>query len=139
MDMPAQYAHLKRNHKAIISGAFLIPRPDDPDKNAEEEATADWYKDFLPPYEEVMEPMSDLVYPIIADAHEYDNLHAGGDYNPSEHTLAGFLALSMYWRDLIRGILPAGSIGLLAVFENPCNPTFTYQVSLLTLFCCVHD
>lgn len=50
-------------------------------------------------------------------------------YNPTKHKLGGILALSSYWRDKIKDILPKGSDGVVIVFENPCNPTFTYQIN----------
>ena len=73
--------------------------------------------------------ISDVYYPILADGSS--SIHVmkdNEDYDPSEHELGGFLAAPIYWRDLIKGILPEGSNGIVAVFENPCNPTFTYQV-----------
>jgi len=38
------------------------------------------------------------------------------------------LGLSIFWRDLITDILPRGTEGILMVFENPCNPAFTYEI-----------
>jgi Adenylate and Guanylate cyclase catalytic domain len=35
----------------------------------------------------------------------------------------------LYWRNLIRDILPEGSRGILIVFENPCTSWFTYQIN----------
>lgn len=131
---------LFESHEAILASSFLIPSPEDPDIVAQLEISEAWHKDFLPPGEEVVEPMSDLLCPIIADAHESANLFQNGDCNPAEHEVGGFLALSICWRDLIRNLLPQGSDGIVVVFENPCNPTFTHQVSvcvMLSLRCFV--
>jgi hypothetical protein len=132
----AYHASLK-THKVGISEAYLIPgRQDDPAKVQEDVDEAAWIKDFIAPEDEPMEPISDILYPIIADLAAKQvavmtskNNTNQTEYNPSEHEFAGFLSLSIYWRDLIRGILPPGSNGIVVVFENECNPTFTYQIN----------
>jgi signal transduction histidine kinase len=47
-----------------------------------------------------------------------------------EHAIGikGLFGLTIYWRDTIKGILPLGSNGVVVVFDNPCNPSFTYQI-----------
>lgn len=115
-------------HQVGLTAAFLIAEPDDHALIAENQVTADWYSDFIAPDEEPMEPMSDLLYPIIDDATEYFDLHADVDaYNPADHNLMGLLSVSFYWRDLIKDILPEGS-NVVIVFDNPCSPTFTYAI-----------
>jgi hypothetical protein len=124
-------------HRVGISEAYLIPgRQDDPEKVAEDVDEAEWIKDFIPPEDDPMEPISDIIYPIIADlaakrvgVMTSKNNTDDTDYQPSEHQFVGLLSLSVYWRDLIRGILPPGSNGIVVVFENKCNPTFTYQIN----------
>jgi hypothetical protein len=44
------------------------------------------------------------------------------------HTLHGIFTATIYWSDLLTGILPIGSKGINVIFENECNPTFTFQV-----------
>jgi hypothetical protein len=34
----------------------------------------------------------------------------------------------IYWSSLLAGILPLDSKGIIIVFENECNPTFSFQV-----------
>jgi len=52
------------------------------------------------------------------------------DYSciPDPFSVLAFLAVSIYWRDMITDILPPGKEGILLVVENPCNPTFTYEI-----------
>jgi hypothetical protein len=45
------------------------------------------------------------------------------------HDFLGFTAISIYWRDLLTDLLSPGSNGIVIVFENECNPTFTYQIN----------
>jgi hypothetical protein len=49
--------------------------------------------------------------------------------NPQEHASFGFIAITVYWRDMLTNLLPPGSDGILIVFENECNPTFSFQVN----------
>jgi hypothetical protein len=48
--------------------------------------------------------------------------------NPADRELVGVIGLSIYWRDLLTNILPPGDDGLVVVFENECNPSFTFQL-----------
>jgi hypothetical protein len=66
------------------------------------------------------------MFPLID---ELDKIRiVGEDYNPDQHKVVAMLTTSVYWRDVIKGILPPGSHGTVVVFENPCNPSFTYQI-----------
>jgi hypothetical protein len=99
-----------------------------PGSSEEEEQWALYNKDFIPPNENPMEPVSDLYYPIINDV---DSVEVAGarDYNGSEHTFVGMLAASIYWRDLMKDILPANSSSVIVVVTNPCNLPFSYQIN----------
>jgi Adenylate and Guanylate cyclase catalytic domain len=119
---------VRETHKALISEAYLISYPDDLARIHEDLMDADWIAEYLPAGVEPMEPISDILYPIIHDAH-LQIAHMDGAYNPDEHRLVALFSLTMYWRDTMKDILPEGSNGLRLVFENPCNPTFTYQIN----------
>jgi hypothetical protein len=41
----------------------------------------------------------------------------------------GVYSISIFWRDLINNILPHDSDGIVVVFENACNQTFTYEIN----------
>jgi len=89
-------------------------------------AFADWFKDYIDPGEEPMEPVSDIYYPIID---KIDSVRIiDSTYRQEEHDVVGFLALSIYWLGFMKNILPEGSEGIVVVFENPCNPSFTYEL-----------
>jgi hypothetical protein len=45
------------------------------------------------------------------------------------HQMHGIVSVSFYWRDWLTNILPEGSNGILAVFENECSPSFTFQIN----------
>jgi hypothetical protein len=57
-----------------------------------------------------------------------DNVDSIEMENPADYQLLGFLTVSVYWRDILANILPRGDNGLVVVFENECNPTFTFQL-----------
>jgi hypothetical protein len=45
-----------------------------------------------------------------------------------DHEIFGVIGVSLYWRDLLVNILPPGDNGVVVVFENECNPTFTFEL-----------
>jgi hypothetical protein len=49
--------------------------------------------------------------------------------NPLDHEIRGVLALMIFWSSLLTDVLAPGSNGILIVFENECNPTFTFRVN----------
>jgi class 3 adenylate cyclase len=118
---------VQRTHKAVITESYLISYPEDTERVEEDKLEADWISDYLPEGEEPMEPISDIYYPIIANANKHIEVEDGA--GEEGHDLVALFAISVYWRDTIRNILPEGTHGLLAVFENPCNPTFTYEIN----------
>jgi len=115
-------------HEVSLSEAYLIHLPDaDPELIQGDEDEAAWISDYLTEDEDPMEPISDYLYPIIDSSLDQLNLHEGS--NKNESNVVGILSASVYWRDALKDILPKGSKGLHVVFENECNPTFTYEVN----------
>jgi hypothetical protein len=112
----------------LSSQDFLAFIRNKPGTSEEEEEWAIYNKDFIPPDENPMEPISDLFYPIIDDV---DSVEVAGakDYNASEHRFVGMLVASIYWRDLMKDILAANSSTVIVVVTNPCNLPFTYQIN----------
>ena len=120
---------VRETHKVSLTDAYMIAYPDDLESLEQIEYDAEWFQAFITTGEEPREPMSDVHYPILA--HGSSRIHLMKDpdtYNPADHQLGGFLTAPIYWRDLIRGILPEGSNGMVTVFDSPCNPSFTYEV-----------
>jgi hypothetical protein len=116
-------------HKVTLGDAYMIAEPDDFEKIADNLEEAKWVVNYIPPGEEPLEPISDIYYPIIEEAIDTNNLFQDGEtYAPADHTLGGILSISFYWRDMIRNILPPGSNGIVIVFDNECNPSFTYKI-----------
>jgi hypothetical protein len=111
-----------QDHRVVISEAYLLPDPEDPIAVAETEYNIDWFSDFLGPEQDASEPVSDIYYPIL------DKNDAVTIEDPENEKFVGILAMSIYWRNMIENILPPGSDGVVIVFENECNPTFTFQI-----------
>jgi hypothetical protein len=105
----------------------LVPR-NDPESQAESEGWVDWFRQFLPPEENPFEPVMDIFYPIINDISRVD-ITRNEHENSANHTPVGVLAVSLYWREFIREILPKGSNGIHVVVSCPCNEPFTYQLN----------
>ena len=125
-------------HLVTISETYLINWPDDTEDQGYNEAEAQWFSNYLEPGEDPMSPIFDIYYPIIVDAlnnvrHHKPSYTAStsesSGYDTSEHKLGAYLALSIYWRDMLRDLLPSGSTGVIAVFKNPSNPPFAFEIA----------
>jgi len=113
--------------KVVITDAYLISYPGDEERLENDKEEAEWISNYFLDGEEPMEPISDVFHPILREANR--QIEIDEDHKDYEHDLVGIFSVSIYWRDTIKNILPVGSDGLIVVFENPCNPTFTYQVN----------
>jgi hypothetical protein len=60
MDSSGKRMH--ETHRPVITSAFNLPDPDDPEEMAYVESNAEWYRDYLPPDRDPSEPYSDILY-----------------------------------------------------------------------------
>jgi hypothetical protein len=127
MQYPQAMTSVMTKKRAMFDQPLMIPRPDNPMAQLEADIWCDYYADFLPPGENCMEPLSTLYYPILESLDEIE-LSSDSKY-PDGFEVKAIVAADLYWRDLIRDILPPGSNGILVVFENECvDDAFTYQI-----------
>ena len=96
-----------------------MPDLDDPASIADAETAIDWVKDYISPDDDPAEPGADMFYPIIAD--DDDNGNGGTK-------VLGILSIYFFFRNLIGNILPEDSHGIILVFDNACDQTFTYRL-----------
>jgi hypothetical protein len=117
--------------KTIIREPYLVWS----DSNSVEQkeydlAEADWVKDYVDSDEDPMEPIVDIYVPLLDESIEaYDVYNDKNTTAPDEKTFRGYFSLSIYWRAMMKNILPEGSNGIILVVENECAPTFTYQIN----------
>jgi signal transduction histidine kinase len=121
-------------HLVTITEPYMIAYDWDTEKQAENEAEAEWIIDYLEPGEEPLEPISDIYYPVIVEAldniHHHEEKYSPDTYSTQSNKLGAVLALSIYWRDALRDLLPTGSAGVVVCFENACDvPPFAYEIS----------
>ena len=69
------------------------------------------------------EPVIQILYPILDTAEGAITV----SYNYSK--VVGIIASSFYVRSFLEDILPSGERGLVVVFQNTCNQTFTYEIN----------
>ena len=90
------------------------------------EGLIDYFAAFIGPDENANEPAADINYPII---NRFDRIKTVlNETDDSESEIVGALMVFFYWRDIIKNILPEGHDGLVVVFSNPCNPSFSYSI-----------
>eukprot|EP00531_Pseudo-nitzschia_arenysensis_P000998 CAMPEP_0116131464 /NCGR_PEP_ID=MMETSP0329-20121206/9018_1 /TAXON_ID=697910 /ORGANISM="Pseudo-nitzschia arenysensis, Strain B593" /LENGTH=972 /DNA_ID=CAMNT_0003625893 /DNA_START=124 /DNA_END=3042 /DNA_ORIENTATION=+ len=129
----AWYAVIE-THLVTITEPYMIAWPWDIAKQEENEAEAEWLQQLLEPGENPIEPISDIYYPVIVEAldnvyHREEDLDAE-DYVLEDNHVGAYLALTFYWRDALRDLLPEGSAGVAISFENACDvPPFTYEIT----------
>lgn len=75
------------------------------------------------------EPMSDIMYPIIINEFDSDEM-IFENYNSTaiKNTTVAAITTSIYWRDILSNVLPEESDGLVVVFESSCSKPFSYQI-----------
>ncbi len=121
-------------HLVTITEPYMIAWPWDTEKHEENVAEAEWIRDYLEPGEEPLEPISEIYYPIVVEALDNIHLHEedleSENYSTESNKIGAILALTIYWRDALRDLLPTGSMGVVIVFENACDvPPFAYEIS----------
>ena len=114
-----------QTQKAVITEAYMLPDPNNPDEVAEAQATADWFADYVGPGEDPNEPVSDIYYPI------YDDVSRVTLTDQQRQSFVAVMANSIYWRDMLKDIFVTGEVShsLVVVFENACTVSFTYHLN----------
>jgi Adenylate and Guanylate cyclase catalytic domain len=87
----------------------------------------EYYKYFLDPGVDPFQPVLDVIYPIVDDVNSVELL-SNPDYDPRNHTLVGLVTVSIYWREIIRNVLPPGANDVIVVVDNECTDSFTYRI-----------
>jgi len=124
-----------------VSTSKVINMPDSDDESVINEAAiySDWAKDFVGQNENADEPFFPIFYPVVQDAAKEishlewssknsERTHDHDANTNSNKTAVGVVTIIIYVRDLIRNTLTADSVGMVVVFENQCNQTFSYTI-----------
>lgn len=102
----------------------MLPDPNVPEEVEETQSIADWISDYIPAGTNPIEPISDLLYPVFEEGAD-DIVLSESALNSNNTKPVAIMGVTFYWRDLLK--LTEG-VSAVAVFENDCNPTFTYQI-----------
>jgi hypothetical protein len=101
---------------------FVLHISNDQAAVEEAETWIDWYQNFLPKDQSADEPVSDLYYPVINQLQQIDSSNSDGE-------MVAMISTSIYWRDMLQAIsLSSDRNALDIVFENECNPSFTFGI-----------
>lgn len=119
-------AHCLETQKVGINQDFgnIITDPDDPIQLMIAEAGWEWAKSYIPPDEDVHEPLSIIIYPML------DTLETVRIDIEKKHPIVAILSFAIFWRDILEDILPQNSNGIYVVLEHTCGKgqAFTYQL-----------
>jgi len=108
------------NHKVVI-GPVLNYR--DTKEEARISRVGIWTERLVPPDVDPGEPVIRVLYPIL------DTADGAITKDEPNSKLVGILASSFFWRQFLENILPNEERGLVAVFKNTCNQSFTYEIN----------
>jgi len=117
----------KNGRQAVFSYIINIPTIVDPDLDIEERNEFIGY--FVGDNTHHTEPFCDIFFPIIKDVE--DNVSEGNGSTDDFFTkgVVGVVAVTFYWRDMLKSLFKEKIDGLYIVVENSCNQTFTYTWS----------
>jgi hypothetical protein len=114
-------------HRVVMSQVTNLPDLADPDSIRAAGRNNEFIQDYIGENVDVSEPFGDLYYPILdtaADSVTISDKQSG----TSASNVVGIFAMTFYWRDLLKDILPPGSHGAVVVVGNDCNQTFSYKI-----------
>jgi class 3 adenylate cyclase len=82
-----------------------------------------WVRRHVSPDVNVREPIIRILYPIL------DTAKGAITIAQPDSKVVGIIASSFFIKNFLENILPIGEKGLVVVFQNTCNQTFTYEVN----------
>lgn len=83
-------------------------------------------QDFVGDVKRATQPAVEIYAPVL----NYTSGKVSYEDRYKEANLVAIMGMSIFWQDLIEGILPIGNNGLVAVFDNAgCNQSFTFQIN----------
>jgi class 3 adenylate cyclase len=122
-DVATAFLNVFETQRVVIAPAGnILKDPNDPMQVRMAEAGRSWLSLYISPDEDPSEPVSIISYPVI------DSLESVRINVDEEQPIVAVLTIGIFWRELLRDILPLGSDGILVVVENPCGSDFTYQL-----------
>jgi class 3 adenylate cyclase len=113
------------DREVIFSEIVNLPDANDPDNVNTLKVINDWAAKYVSPDRDTSEPFVRFTYPVLDTA--ADSVSSTKDKSAS--SVVAIVSLTFFWRDFIENILPDGGVGLVVVFENTCNQSFTYQIN----------
>jgi hypothetical protein len=109
------------DREVIFSEIINLPNPNNPDGV---KAINGWAAKYAGPDRDTSEPFVRFTYPVLDTAAD-----SVSTKDKSASNVVAIVSLTFFWRDFIENILPDGGVGLVVVFENTCNQSFTYQIN----------
>jgi hypothetical protein len=102
-----------QERKPVLTEPYFLNDPNDPDAYEHILDEANWLSQYLPnkTLEEIMQPMSDLFYPIFEKAHEKIEW-VDQNFTKEDHKVVAFFSVSIFWKDTLANILPKGNDGI---------------------------
>ena len=110
--------------RPTVSGFENVVDPSVPDTTSGKRFV-DYVSNFISADQSAREPVVTLVYPII-DQKTSLQIDANA---VNETQFIGTFSFSLFWRELLRNILPDKSEGIYVVTETSCAQVFSYEIN----------
>jgi len=108
------------DHKVVIGPVLNFE--DSKEQSGQNRVTI-WAQRHVSPDVNPSEPVIRILYPII------DTATGAITEDTPESNAVGIIASSFFWRSFLDHVLPKDERGLIVVFKNTCNQTFTYEIT----------
>ena len=109
----------------VVARISNLPDPNDAAAVEEVAFTNRWAKDYIRPEDDETEPILDIYYPISTES---VNSVSQEDPPSKNGTVVGLINANMYFWELLQGVIPEGSGGVMAVFQVR-DVSFTYKIN----------
>jgi len=108
------------DHKVVIGPVLNFA---DSEESSGVNRVTSWAERHVSPDVNPNEPVIRVLYPILDTAGGAITVYTPGS------KVVGIVASSFFWRSFLEDILPEDEVGLVVVFKNTCNQTFTYEIN----------
>jgi len=121
------WENFRNESRVVLSYIVNIPTINYPNLDIEERN--EFIGSFVGDNSYHTEPFSDIFYPIIEEVDENVLKGNSSSIDSFSKNVVGVVAVTFYWRDMLKSFLKEKIDGMHVVVENSCNQTFTYTWS----------
>lgn len=121
------YDALLNDQRVVISKVSNLADPTNPISVGETDAAIEYIADFVGPDTDPTEPFSVISFPIIDLTSDKVAVFSKDDVETPQTEVLGVVTIMFFWKNMLQDVVP-NTDGVICVFENKCDQTFSYRV-----------